>query len=87
MTKYYDISKLKDLNGKLCHFILQRRNNGIIIELRRNKMTRQDKINYIIDYFNAHFKWQKLFEGWEIDKSKLEKSSDKELDDLIEYIK
>lgn len=50
-------------------------------------MTRQEKINYIIDYFNAHFKWQKLFEGWEIDKSKLEKASDKELDDLIEYIK
>lgn len=50
-------------------------------------MTRQEKINYIIDYFNEHFKWQKLFEGWEIDKSKLEKSSDKELDDLIEYIK
>lgn len=50
-------------------------------------MTRQEKINYIVDYFNEHFKWQKLFEGWEIDKSKLKKASNKELDNLIEYFK
>lgn len=37
MLKYYDIRKLKDLNDKLNHFILQRRNNGIIIELKKKE--------------------------------------------------
>ena len=37
MSKYYDIRKLKDLNDKLYHLIPQRRNNGIIIESKRNK--------------------------------------------------
>lgn len=37
MSKYYNIRKLKDLNVKFYHFIPQRRNNGIIIELKRKK--------------------------------------------------
>ena len=35
MKKYYDIKKLS--SDKLYHFIPQRRNNGIIIELKRRK--------------------------------------------------
>ena len=46
-------------------------------------MTRQEKINYIIDYFNDYFKWQKLVNDWEIDKSKVEALSDEDLDNFI----
>ena len=46
-------------------------------------MTRQEKINYIIDYFNKHFKWEKLVNDWEIDKSKVESLSDEDLDNFI----
>ena len=48
-------------------------------------MTRQEKINYIVDYFNKHFKWQKLVNNWEIDRSKIEALSDKQLDNFIKY--
>lgn len=46
-------------------------------------MTRQEKINYIVNYFNENFKWQKLVNDWEIDKSKVESLSDEELDNFI----
>lgn len=48
-------------------------------------MTRQEKINYIADYFNECFKWKKLLYGWEIDRAKIEALSDKELDNFITY--
>ena len=49
----------------------------------KTKMTRQEKINCIIDYFNDYFKWQKLVNDWEIDKSKVESLSDEDLDNFI----
>lgn len=45
MKKYYDINKLKDLNVKLFHFIPQRRNNGIIIELKKKEERREELEN------------------------------------------
>ena len=46
-------------------------------------MNREEKIQFIIDYYNEHFKWQKLIYGQEIDRTKVEKMADTELDDFI----
>jgi len=46
-------------------------------------MNRQDKIKLIIEYFNEHFKFQKLIYGWRIDISKFNALTDKELDKFI----
>lgn len=46
-------------------------------------MNRQDKINYIVDYYNSHFKWQKLVYGQQIDIDKVKALTDDELDAFI----
>lgn len=46
-------------------------------------MTREEKVDFIINYFNENFKWQKLVYDWEIDRAKVEKMSDEELDNFI----
>lgn len=46
-------------------------------------MTKNEKIAVIIDYYNNHFKWQKLIYGQEIDRAKVEAMTEEELDDFI----
>lgn len=46
-------------------------------------MTREEKIQFIIDYYNNHFKWQKLVYDQEIDRKKVESLTDEQLDDFI----
>lgn len=46
-------------------------------------MTRNQMIDYIVDYYNDHFKWQKLVYGQEIDRSKVEAMSNQQLIDFI----
>lgn len=46
-------------------------------------MTKQEKVDLIIDYYNSHFKWQKLVYGQEIDKAKVEAMTEEELDNFI----
>ena len=46
-------------------------------------MTREEKVNFIINYFNKNFKWQKLVYDWEIDRAKVEALTDEELDKFI----
>ena len=46
-------------------------------------MTREEKINFIIDYYNEHFKWQKLVYDQYIDRSKVEALTDEQLDEFI----
>lgn len=47
-------------------------------------MTREEKIQFIIDYYNDHFKWQKLVYDQEIDRKKVEALTDEQLDNFIE---
>lgn len=46
-------------------------------------MTKQEKVDYIINYYNSHFKWQKLVYGQEIDRAKVEEMTDEQLNDFI----
>lgn len=46
-------------------------------------MTRTEKVDYIIRYYNEHFKWQRLVLDQEIDRTKVEAMSDEQLDNFI----
>ena len=46
-------------------------------------MTRNEKVDFIIDYYNEHFKWQKFVYDQYIDRSKVEALTDDQLDDFI----
>lgn len=46
-------------------------------------MTRDEKIDFIVDYYNEHFKCQKLVYGETIDRSKVAELTDEQLDDFI----
>lgn len=46
-------------------------------------MTKKEKVDLIINYYNEHFKFQKLVLGQEIDKAKIEAMSEQELDRFI----
>lgn len=46
-------------------------------------MTREEKVDYIIDYYNEHFKFQKFVYDMYIDRNLVEKLTDEQLDDFI----
>ena len=46
-------------------------------------MTRNEKINLIIKYYDDHFKFQKFVYDQYIDRKLVEKLSDEELDEFI----
>lgn len=46
-------------------------------------MTKQEKVQFIIDYYNEHFKWQRLVYDQEIDRTKVEAMTDEQLDNFI----
>ena len=47
-------------------------------------MTREEMIDFIIDYYNEHFKFQKFVYDMYIDRSKVEELTDEQLKDFIE---
>ena len=53
-------------------------------KLELSQMTRGQKIDFIVDYYNEHFKWQKLVYDQEIDREKVAQLTDSQLDSFIE---
>ena len=47
-------------------------------------MTRQEMVDFIIEYYNEHFKFQKLVYDMYIDRDLVEQLSDKELEKFID---
>ena len=47
-------------------------------------MTKKEKVDFIVKYYNDHFKWQRLVYDQEIDRSKVEALTEQQLDDFIE---
>lgn len=48
-----------------------------------NKATHNELVDYIVDYYNEHFKWQKLIYDEYIDRNLVDKMTDKYLRNFI----
>lgn len=48
-----------------------------------NEMSHEELVDYIVDYYNEHFKWQKLVMDKYIDRDLVNSMSNEELKDFI----
>lgn len=46
-------------------------------------MTHSEKVDFIVKYYEDHFKWQMLIHDQYIDRSKVDALTDEQLDDFI----